>query len=85
MLQTIRLEVEVGWQLRCREVGGMDKTQMNYQNSDSLGKKNSRSSVFLPYDWSNRNQSKITTESQFIFKVKTLVQGIIMTNRSYAK
>ena len=61
MRQTIRLEVGVGWQLRDREVGGVEKTQVNYQYPDSLGKKNPRSSVFLPYDWSSRNQSKITT------------------------
>ena len=61
MRQTIRLEVGVGWQLRGREVGGIEKTQVTYQYPDGLGKKNPRSSVFLPYDWSSRNQSKITT------------------------
>ena len=61
MRQTIRLEVGVGWQLRGREVGGVEKTQVTYQYPDGLGKKNPRSSVFLPYDWSSRNQSKITT------------------------
>ena len=34
---------------------------MTYQYPDDLGKKNPRSSVFLTYDWSNRNQVKITT------------------------
>ena len=61
MLQTIRLEVGVGWQLRGREVGGVEKTQVTYQYPDDLGKKNPRSSVFIPYNWSSRNQSKITT------------------------
>ena len=55
MRQTIRLEVGVGWQLRGREVGGVEKTQVTYQYPDGLGKKNPRSSVFLPYDWSSRN------------------------------
>ena len=62
MRQTIRLEVGVGWQLRGREVGGVEKTQVTYQYPDGLGKKNPRSSVFLPYDWSSLNQSKITTK-----------------------
>ena len=60
MPQTIRLEVGVGWQLICREVREVEKTQMSYQYPDSLVKKNLRS-FFLPYDWSSRNQSKITT------------------------
>ena len=34
---------------------------MTYQYPDGLGKENPRSSVSLPYDWSSRNQSKITT------------------------
>ena len=61
MRQTIRLEVGVGWQLRGREVGGVEKTQVTYQYPDGLDKKNLRGSVFLPYDWNSRNQSKIIT------------------------
>ena len=34
---------------------------MTYQYPDGLGKKNPRNSVSYPYDWSSRNQSKITT------------------------
>ena len=61
MRQTIQLEVGVGWQLRGRKVGGVEKTQVTYQYPDGLGKKNPHSSVFLPYDWSSRNQRKIIT------------------------
>ena len=71
MRHTIRLEVGVGWQSRSREVGGVEKTQVNYQYPDGLGKKNPRSSFFLPYDWSSRNQSKITTTAH----MKTLLSG----------
>ena len=38
MRQTIRLEVGVGWQLRGREVGGVEKTQVTYQYPDGLGR-----------------------------------------------
>ena len=31
MRQNIRLEVGVGWQLKGREVGGVEKTQVTYQ------------------------------------------------------
>ena len=72
MRQTIRLEVGVGWQLRGREVGGVEKTQVTYQYPDGLGKKNPRSSVFLPYDWSSRNQSKIT---RAVVELKRLIDS----------
>ena len=39
----------------------MNKTQVTYRFQDGLGMKNPRSSVFLPYDWNSRNQSKIIT------------------------
>ncbi len=58
---TIRTENGPGWQLRGREIGGVEKTQVTYQFQDGLGKKNPRSSVFIPYDWSSRNQIKIIT------------------------
>ena len=61
MRQTIRLEVGVGWQLRGREVGGIEQTQETYQYPDGLCKKNPRNSVFLPLDWSSSNKYKITT------------------------
>ena len=53
--------LQFGIQKKTNLAGGIEKTQVTYQNPDGLGKKNPRSSVFLPYDWSSRNQSKITT------------------------
>ena len=39
----------------------MNKTQVTYRFQDGLGMKNPRSEVFLPYDWSSRTQTNITT------------------------
>ena len=61
MRQTIKLENGDGWSVRGREIKGIHKTQVTYRFQDGLGMKNPRSAVFLPYDWSSRNQSKIIT------------------------
>ena len=82
MRQTIRLEVVVGWQSRGREVGGVEKTQVTYQYPDGLGKKNPRSSVLLPYDWSSRNQSKITTA---VADLKSLMEERNLSLKEAAK
>ena len=61
MRQTIKLENGGGWSVRGREIRGMNKTQVTYRFQDGLGMKNPRSAVFLPYDWTSRNQSKVIT------------------------
>ena len=61
MCQTIKLENGDGWSVRDRKIRGMNKTQVTYLFQDGLGMKNPRSAVFLPYDWTSRNQTKITT------------------------
>ena len=61
MRQALQLEVGVGWQLRGRKVGGVEKTQVTYQYPDDLGKKGPLSFVYPPYDQSSRNQTEITT------------------------
>ncbi len=50
-----------GQSVRGREIRGMNKTQLTYRFQDGLGMKNPRSAVFLPYEWTSRNQSKIIT------------------------
>jgi len=59
--QTIKLENGVGWSVRGRGQKEVQKTQVQYTYQDGLGKGNPRDYVVLPYDWSSRNQSKITT------------------------
>jgi mRNA degradation ribonuclease J1/J2 len=61
MRHAIKLENGDGWSVRGREVRGIRKTQVTYRYQDGLGMKNPRSAVFLPYEWTVRNQSKITT------------------------
>ena len=89
---------------------------MTYRFQDGLGMKNPRSAVFLPYDWTSPNQSKIITAvadlkrlvdernlslkeaAKFMLepvakdqapsvtnKVKTILQGIILIKKSFAK
>ena len=82
MRYTIRLEVGVGWQLRGREVGGIEKTLVTYKYPEDLGKKNPRSSVFLPYDWSSRNQSQITTA---VADLKRLMEECNLSLKEAAK
>ena len=40
---------------------GNEYTKVTFRFQDGLGMKNPRSTVFLPYDWNSRNQSKIIT------------------------
>ena len=61
MRQTIKLDNGDGWSVRGRDIKGILKTQVTYRFQDGLGMKNPRSAVFLPYEWSSRNQSKIIT------------------------
>ena len=61
MRHAIKLENGDGWSVRGREVRGIRKTQVTYRYQDGLGMKNPRSAVFLPYEWTVRNQRNITT------------------------
>ena len=61
MRQIIILENGDGWSVRGRDIKGILKTQVTYRFKDGLGMKNPRSAVFLPYEWSSRNQRKIIT------------------------
>ena len=66
MRQTIKLENKDGWSVLGREIWGTNKTQVTYRFQDGLGMKNPRSAVFLPYDSTSRNQSKIITAVAYL-------------------
>ena len=82
MRQTIKLENGDGWSVRGREIRGMNKTQVTYRFQDGLGMKNPRSAVFLPYDWTSRNQSKIITA---VADLKRLVDESSLSLKESAK
>ena len=60
----------------------MNKTQVTYRFQDGLEMKNPRSAVFLPYDWTSRNQSKIITA---VAELKRLVDERNLSLKEAAK
>ena len=72
----------MGWKLRDHEVGGLEKTQVTYQYPKFLGKKNPRNSELITFPFMEI-ATTYCKEDQFILKITTLEQGIIMINRSF--